>query len=423
VTEASARSLRGLNVLNFSVAFMQAGFGTFIAVRLAAAGWNDGDIGRVLAAGLVAQMIAQVPSGAAIDRLRAKRALAAMAISAIAAAALTMALTDSFIPVLIAQVVQGAAAVGLSVAIAALTLSLCPQSALGERLGKNVRYAAIGAAAGSGLLGLAGGYLTLPVTFALAAAAGCIGLLSLASIRPAELADGHTRSTHRTVHFHSNRPHPTPLTPFRKLLRSRALLVLMAVIALFQIGNAMLFNLAAIGITRMEAMSASTVVGAVGIGSQAVNAMLSPQIGRWAQNRGRVHVLSLGLLALPVRALLFAAGGPSWLTLLEQLLDGVSAATVGVMLPLIVADITHRGGRFNMALGMVGLVSSVGAVLGTVAGGNLAYALGLPSTFLILAGAGAAAVVMAATRMPETAHLPMPVPAAPGHAPVPAHLS
>ena len=40
-----------------------------------------------------------------------------------------------------------------------------------------------------------------------------------------------------------------------------------------------------------------------------------------------------------------------------QLLDGVSAAVLGVMVPLIVADITRGTGRFNSSLGVVGMVA------------------------------------------------------------------
>jgi hypothetical protein len=48
-----------------------------------------------------------------------------------------------------------------------------------------------------------------------------------------------------------------------------------------------------------------------------------------------------------------------------QLLDGLSGATLGVLTTLIIADLTNGTGRFNLAQGLAGAVSGVGASLST----------------------------------------------------------
>ena len=43
-----------------------------------------------------------------------------------------------------------------------------------------------------------------------------------------------------------------------------------------------------------------------------------------------------------------------YLLVAVQLLDGISAAVLGVMVPLIIADLTRGTGHFNLAQGVVG---------------------------------------------------------------------
>ena len=87
---------------------------------------------------------------------------------------------------------------------------------------------------------------------------------------------------------------------------------------------------------------------------------------------------------------------------LFQALDGITGAAFGVMIPLVIADITHRTGRFNLAMGMVALVGGIGAVLGNPLAGWLADRLGENIAFVGLAAAGLAAFLVIARWMPET---------------------
>jgi hypothetical protein len=82
---ASARSLAGLDWLNFSVANAQTGFGAFIAVYLTAEAWTQAEIGEALSLGTIAARVAQIPGGSAVDRLGDKRVAAAVADEAAAA--------------------------------------------------------------------------------------------------------------------------------------------------------------------------------------------------------------------------------------------------------------------------------------------------------------------------------------------------
>jgi MFS family permease len=93
-----------------------------------------------------------------------------------------------------------------------------------------------------------------------------------------------------------------------------------------------------------------------------------------------------------------------------QLLDGISAASIGVMVPLIVADITHSGGRFNLGLGVVGLAVAGGATISTTVAGFITQHFGATVAFICLACAAAAGSALVRMVMPETGHLHAPRP-------------
>lgn len=400
----------GLSWLNLFVSNMQTGFGPFVPVRLAGAGWTPAMIGIALSASTFASMLAQVPAGALCDGRTDRRAIAGGAIAAIMAAALLIGVLPGFIPVLIAEVTQGAASVVLSLAIAGITLRLTRHDALGERLGNNLRFAAIGGAVGAGLLGLVGAHLSQVAVLALTAGFGIPALIALRSIHPTELAKAPLRTGHRAVRPLRVRG---PQSTRRQVLCDRRLLTLMACVALFNLANADMLPLAAGALVSHHGGIADLVVSGAVIISQLLTASASPWVGRLAQRVGRRPILLVGIAMLPLRALLFATDGSPVFTLAAQVLDGITGATFGVLVPLVVADITHEGGRFTLALGMVGLATSVGATVSTYVGGNIATFIGVPVAFMCLGAVGLGAVLLVWLALPETMRLPAAPPLSP----------
>jgi hypothetical protein len=79
-----------------------------------------------------------------LDAVRSKRNVVALGATMVAAAALIIAFWPSFPLVLAALVLQGITGGFLGLAIAAISLGLVGQAALGERLGSNQRFASTG---------------------------------------------------------------------------------------------------------------------------------------------------------------------------------------------------------------------------------------------------------------------------------------
>jgi len=85
-----------------------------------------------------------------------------------------------------------------------------------------------------------------------------------------------------------------------------------------------------------------------------------------------------------------------------QLLDGISGAVFGVLVPLVVADVTRGTGHFNLALGMVGTAIGIGATVSTTLAGYVSDHLGSNTAFLVLAAIAAAGLACIWALMPET---------------------
>ncbi|WBV45385.1 MFS transporter [Pseudoroseomonas cervicalis] len=402
---ASRRSQRGLDALNFFVADVQTGFGPFVAVYLTSQAWTEVEIGFALSLGTLTAMLSQVPAGALVDSLRHKRRAALAALLAIALSAILLAGFPSTLPVLVSEVLHGFASCILTPSVAAISLALVGRAALGERLGRNARWMAIGGALAAGVMGLVGTYISPAAVFWLTAALTIPAMACLAMIRPDEL----------------HPPAPDPQRSARQsgllqLLRNRGILVFAACCALFTLSNAAMLPMAAAAVTRSVGDEASLIIAACLVVPQLVVAGISPWVGRMAEQHGRRLVLTVGFLALPLRGVLLAMVEHPWALILVQALDGLSAATLGVMLPLLAADLTRGTNRFNLCMGLFGLAVGIGGTLSTSLAGMVATWMGGPTAFAMLGGIGLGCAALAFLAMPETkappaAKLPQALPA------------
>lgn len=374
---------RGLDALNALVAGSQTGFGAFIAVYLTSQAWTQGAIGQALSVGTIAAMLSQVPAGALVDRMRSKRLAVLAGGAAVALSALLFAATPARLPVLLAEVLHGFASCMIGPAIAAMSLQLVGHAGLGARLGRNARFASIGSAAAALVLGGIGTWVSSRSVFWATAGMMAVGLLSLRLVPPG--------------------PAPGAMPPRARAgaLLDRRLLTFAGCVGLFHLANAAMLPLVATEVTRAAGSRANLVIAACIVAPQAVVALVSPWVGRRADLWGRRPVLLLGFAALPLRGLLLAAAqDPAWVVAV-QVLDGISAAAFGVMMPLVAADLTRGTGRFSAALGVLGLAAGGGATLSTTLAGLAADRFGPAAALLALAGVGAAAMA-ALLALPET---------------------
>ena len=387
---AERQTLRGLDWLFFFVADLQTGFGAFIAVYLTDHRWTQAQLGLALGVGSASGILAQVPAGVVVDALRSKAVAVTVALVGISASALLLAMSPTLWPVFLALAIYGFAACMLNPALAALTLGLVGAAAVAERLGRNARFQAIGSAVGAALMGACGTFVSTRAVFWLAALLCVPALLALRSVG--------WRSPTLPVAKQPDLPHE----PLRRVLLDRRLLIWLGCAMLFQLANAAMLPLAGVEITKRIDKDASLVIAACILVPQLVVALLAPLAGRAADRWGRRWVLLAGFCALPARALLLTVvTDPFWIVPV-QALDGLGGAAFGVMTPLIAADLSGEGGRFNLRMGLVGLASGVAATVSYTVAGAIATDLGTPTAFMALALAGICAVMAVGLAMPET---------------------
>ena len=61
-----------------------------------------------------------------------------------------------------------------------------------------------------------------------------------------------------------------------------------------------------------------------------------------------------------------------------QLLDGVGAGIFGALFPLVVQDVTHGTGRFNVSLGAITAASGIAAAVSSLVAGLALYLCAMP---------------------------------------------
>ena len=118
-------------------------------------------------------------------------------------------------------------------------------------------------------------------------------------------------------------------------------------------------------LTMRSANWATVLIAACIIVPQLVVAALSPWVGRRADKWGRRPILLIGFGALPLRCLLFAYAPDPSFVVFEQVLDGISAAALGVHGAAGRRRYFARHGRFNLAQGVIGTAVGIGAALST----------------------------------------------------------
>ena len=393
---ASRRSLCGLDWFAFFVADIQTGWGPFVATYLTSVAWTQLDVGLILTIGTITGLALQIPAGALVDRMPAKALLAALAVASISASALLLALWPIFSVVVAAKVLHAIASSLLGPTLVAMSLGLVGHAFFSIRLGRNVRFLSFGNAIAAGVAGGIAYYFSNQAIFFLTAALGIPTLIALAQISASEidleLARGGIPKSGVGTWFDA----------ISGLVRNRVFLSFAATIMLFQLANAAMLPILAGILTKRAPETAALVLAICILVPQFVVVAIAPRVGLKAQRWGRRPLLLLSFVALAVRAAIFAVTSDPYLLIATQLLDGISAATLGVLVPLIIADVTRGSGHFNFAQGMIGAAVGVGASFSTTLAGFIADTSGAAITFLLLACVGVMGLVFVFALVPET---------------------
>ena len=290
----SARSMRGLDWLNFLLADVQTGMGPFLAIYLAGYKWNEQRVGIALTIGGIAGIVSQTPAGGLVDRLRSKRSLIAAGVIALAIGALLIAFFPSFWPVVTAQTLIGAMSSIFMPAIAAISIGIVGPELFNRRQGRNQTFNSAGNVAAALMMGLIGYFISNRGVFFFVLALAVPTLVSLLLIRPDEIdyelargaADGEDDGKPESI---------------RELLKSRPLTIFLCCAVLFHFANAAMLPLLGEMLAKGKGRSSMMFMSACVVTTQFTITLLAAWAGRTAGSWGRKPLLLIGFGVLPIR--------------------------------------------------------------------------------------------------------------------------
>ena len=392
----SLTSRRALDWFIFFLADVQTGFGAFVSVYLTTEKWTQTDIGLVLTTGAVVGLVGQIPGGAIVDAARSPRWVAAAAVAAVGASAFALAASPIFVVVFASRILQAGASCVLGPAIVAISLGLVGQRGISRRLGRNAAFASVGSGVAAAGMGAFAYSISDRAAFIVAASMTVPALIALFRIRAREIDPA-------TAHGGVAKPgQANAIAGLISLFHIRPLLVFAGCMALFQLANAAMLPLAASMMTLRSSKFATILVATSIVAPQLIVAVLSPWVSRKAEQWGRRPLLVLCFVALATRGLLFAFVNDPYLLMAVQLLDGVSGATLAVLVPLTIADVAGATGHFNLAQGAVGCAVGIGASISTALAGYVSDRYDSPAAFLMMSGFGLLGLTVVWLAMPET---------------------
>src|SRR5262249_38651633 len=194
--------------------------------------WTQVEIGIVLSIGGIIGLLGQMPGGAIVDAAKSERVVAGFAVAAIGMSALAYALFPIFPVVTAAAILHATASCVLGPAIAAISLGLVGPLAIGERLGRNARFASLGNGSAAALMGACGYYISNRSVFLVTFLLAVPTLVALSRIREREID---------IVQAHGAIPREVPdkkATSVFTLIRQKPLLIFACAILLLQLANA-----------------------------------------------------------------------------------------------------------------------------------------------------------------------------------------
>ncbi|MDH6167809.1 MFS family permease [Variovorax boronicumulans] len=401
----SRRSLRALDALAFFAPDIQGGVGPFLIVFMAGTlAWDPQRIGTVMFVSALVGLVVQAPAGALIDSVRHKPRWIAGAIALIAACLVVMANWPGYGVILAGQSLIGAAGTLVAPAIAATSLGMVGRAGLDARVGRNAAITAAGTvlwALGTGWVGHAFGPHAM-FFYAVAMALPTVAAAML--IRPRDVDQRLARGADADADADAGVDADTAAVtaPSTGRWYDHRLMVLLACAFLFHLANAAMLTLVAQKVGTRAGTSATLWLSGGVIVTQLVTIPIALAVGRWAPRLARKPIFLVGFAVLPVRGLLYLLADSPAALLSLQVLDGIGAGIFGVMLTLMIGDLTRGSGHFNFALGIGAACVGLGAALSNLVAGTVAHLAGYGTAFVLLAGIAACALMLFALAMPET---------------------
>ncbi|EOC6268572.1 MFS transporter [Campylobacter upsaliensis] len=367
--------------LNFFIADVRDGLGPYLGVFLKEHQFTESQIGLITTSTSLCALIFGIFLGVLIDKTHFKRGIIALCIVGIVLATGANYFYPHFTFTLAAQIAIALCAVCLAPAFSAITLGIVGQSGYSRQVSLNEAYKHAGTAFSAGLSFIFALYYGIGAIFIITALMGVCALVFLALLKSSQINHAVACGKEEGVEI-----------PLRKALGDVRVLFLGLVMFCFHLSNAYMLPLLSqrahtLGIDSSGAYAAATILIA-----QCTMIGISLLCMRLLQTKGNPHfssiyvyLMGIALFGLIVRGGVAAHFDGILAMIIVQILDGVGAGIVGVILPLLVAMLMRGSGHINAAFACVMTFGGVGAALSGSLGGYIAQYFGYFYAYLTLA--------------------------------------
>jgi MFS family permease len=418
-SDSKRGSLQALKAVNFFIADVQNGMGPYMALFLqSSVGWGPAQIGSALAAGNIAQVLAQTPAGTLIDNLRQKRTLLIVGISLIMAGMLGTAFFTVRPVVMGGQALVGIAGAIFPPCLAAIALGLVQRQRFDQVQGTNQAFNAGGNMFAALALGAIGYYFNLRWMFFFVSLLGVGAIVSILRIKADDIDFNAARGGEEAPAAQGEQCHAAPPTPasagvwqnikdilacLGDLIKQPPVRVFLVAAVLFHFANAAMVPLVTQLLARgVGAKQAVLFTSGYMLASQMVFMIVAAVSGKLAGRLGRKPLFLFAFAALAARGVLYTVSHAPAALIAVQCMDGLGAGIFGVVGVLIIADLTKGTGRFNAAQGAIATAQGLGAFLSNSVAGYLAKTQGDNFTFYVLASIAVVGLAFFWVYMPET---------------------
>lgn len=245
--------------------------------------------------------------------------------------------------------------------------------------------------------------LGLDSVFISIALGSCLGILSLFLIRKRDLVYHRIKDEEgensRREGLDPIRDDRTLFRVFLDFFKNPTIRILLISTTLFQISNAPVMPLLLLYLRFLDGGNGK--LAWVVLIAQATMIPVAWASARYSARWGHKLVFSIAFFVMPIRSLICAVTTNTDILLATQVMDGVAAGIYGVVVALIVSDLTRGKKGFNMLMGLSQIAMALGAIIGPMIQGVAVGEVGFRFSFLVFAGVASLAAILFFYFMPE----------------------
>jgi len=380
---ASARSLRGLDLVNVFMADVKDGVGVYLSVYLLAEQkWDPSHIGMVVAIPWLVSILAQSPVGGFIDHTRRKRLMLVVASAIVALSCMTVVLLPQFLPIAAAQVALGLVQTIFPPCVAAITLGMVGHQRVSRRIGRNESFNHGGNMLAAVVAIFIGWFISYEGIFYFSVFQ-CVAIIAATLlIQERDIDHDLARAA-----AEDREPCGSSVSGAKQLFSNRNIAFFTVSMCLWNVANGAMLPLLGQKLGLDDVKHSALYLSVCITIAQAVMIAVAPMAAKLAEH-GRKKLFLVAFLLVPVRALLFAFIDNKYALISFQVIDGLGAGIYGVLLIVMMTDLGKGTGHFNLLQGTTYSAVGLGMALSNILGGFVVKLAGYPAAFMTLAGVG-----------------------------------